>query len=230
MPRQTILIDADDTLWENNVFFEKTIEDFITKLEHLGFARDYIRRILNETERRNIRQYGYGVSSFARSLEETYLKLSGNLARRETIREIAGLVSNLEQTPPTILDGVPETLAYLSSRHRLILCTKGQPAEQAAKIERSGLQSFFEAVEIVSEKVTATYNRIVDQHRIVKEHGWMVGNSPRSDINAALAAGLNAVFIPHAVTWQLEQADLAVVAGSGKLIVLSSFRELREHF
>lgn len=230
MQRLTLLLDADDTLWENNVLFEEAIETYITRLEHLGFSRDYIRRILNETERRNIRQHGYGVTSFARSLEETYLKLSGNLARRETLQEIAAMAGHLQQTPPRILDGVPDTLAYLRGRHRLILCTKGQAAEQAAKIERSGLQAFFEAVEIVSEKETSTYRRIVDQHRIVTEHGWMIGNSPRSDINPALSAGLNAVFIPHPATWELEQAALAPGAGSGKLLILSSFRELRQHF
>ena len=84
----TLLIDADDTLWENNIFFEKTIDDFITRLEHLGYTREYIRHILNETERRNIRQHGYGVRSFRRSLEDTYLKLAGNSARREMVKDI----------------------------------------------------------------------------------------------------------------------------------------------
>ena len=32
----------------------------------------------------------------------------------------------------------------------------------------------------------------------------MIGNSPKSDINPALAAGLHAVFIPHDSTWVLE--------------------------
>ena len=131
------MIDADDTLWENNVFFEKLIEDFITLVESCGYTRAYIRHILNETERKNIRQYGYGVRSFGRSLEETYLKLADQMVRRETLAQIHGRVMELERTPPKILDGVPETLAYLTERHRLILFTKGEPAEQAAKVERS---------------------------------------------------------------------------------------------
>ncbi len=228
MPRHTLLIDADDTLWENNVFYEKTIDHFISLAEPLGYSREYIRRILNETERRNIRQHGYGVRSFGQSLEQTYMKLAGNLARREILAQVARMVSELEQTPPQILDGVPETLAYLSERHRLILFTKGEPAEQAAKVERSGLQRFFEAIEIVSEKDVTTYQGLVKQHRIVKSHGWMVGNSPRSDINPALQVGLNAVFIPHPATWALEQTE--VVSGAGKLLILSSFRDLRQHF
>lgn len=228
MRRNTLLIDADDTLWENNVFFEKLIEDFITLVEPCGYSRAYIRHILNETERKNIRQYGYGVRSFGRSLEETYLKLADQDVKREVLAEIHKRVVELERTPPKILDGVPETLAYLTNRHRLILFTKGEPAEQAAKVERSGLQGFFEAIEIVAEKDAKTYTLLVNKHKIVKTQGWMIGNSPRSDINPAMQAGLNAVYIPHSNTWQLEHEP--VVAGSGKLVILPTFRELRNHF
>ena len=228
MKRNTLLIDADDTLWENNVFFEKLIEDFITLVEPCGYSRAYIRHILNETERKNIRQYGYGVRSFGRSLEETYLKLADQMAKRETLAQIHVRVVELERTPPKILDGVPETLAYLTARHRLILFTKGEPAEQAAKVERSGLQSYFDAIEIVIEKDAAVYERMIEQFKIVKTHGWMVGNSPRSDINPALQIGLNAVFVPHSNTWHLEHAELE--SGTGKLLILTSFRELRSHF
>src|SRR5580692_9165485 len=228
MARNTLLIDADDTLWENNIFFEKTIEHFITQLEHLGYTREYIRHILNETERRNIRQHGYGVRSFRRSLEDTYLKLAGNMARRELVKEIERIAVELEGTPPHILEGVPETLAYLAKHHRLILLTKGEPAEQAGKVERSGLQSYFDAIEIVLEKDSVTYERMIVQFKIVKSHGWMVGNSPRSDINPALHAGLSAVFIPHSATWELEKAELE--SGTGRLVILSTFRELRAHF
>jgi putative hydrolase of the HAD superfamily len=228
MARHTLLIDADDTLWENNIFFEKTIDDFVTRLEHLGYTREYIRHILNETERRNIRQHGYGVRSFRRSLEDTYLKLAGNSARREMVKDIEQMAHELESTPPHILDGVPETLAYLAKHHRLILLTKGEPAEQAAKVERSGLQAHFDAIEIVLEKDSGTYGRMIEQFKIVKSHGWMVGNSPRSDINPALQSGLNAVFIPHSATWELEKSELE--SGTGKLLILSTFRELRGHF
>lgn len=228
MRRHTLLIDADDTLWENNVFFEKLIEDFISLVETCGYTRAYVRHILNETERKNIRQYGYGVRSFGRSLEETYLKLADQMAKREVLAQIHDRVVELERTPPKILDGVPETLAYLTERHRLILFTKGEPAEQAAKVERSGLQGFFEFIEIVPEKDTVTYGNLVHKHKIVKSQGWMIGNSPRSDINPALQSGLNAVFIPHSATWELEKSELE--SGSGRLLILSTFRELRAHF
>jgi putative hydrolase of the HAD superfamily len=200
MARNSLIIDADDTLWENNVFFDKAITQFVSQLEYLGYTPDYIRHILNETEKRNIRQHGYGVRSFRRSLEETYMKLAGNMARREIVKGIEQMAAELENTPPQILEGVPETLAYLAKRHRLILLTKGEAAEQAGKVERSGLQSYFDAIENVMEKNAGIFQRLTEQFKIVKSNGWMVGNSPLTDINPALQAGLNAVFIPHPAT------------------------------
>src|SRR5579862_806873 len=228
MRRNTLLIDADDTLWENNVFFENLIEDFITLVESCGYTRAYVRHILNETERMNIRQHGYGVRSFGRSLEETYMKLAGNLAQRGALVKVTAMVAELEKTPPRILEGVPETLSYLAGRHRMILFTKGEPAEQADKVERSGLQGFFDVIEIVAEKDAETYRGLINKHHVVKSHGWMIGNSPRSDINPALQAGLNAVFVPHHATWVLEHEELQ--SGAGKLVIIAQFRDLLEHF
>jgi putative hydrolase of the HAD superfamily len=228
MRRMTLLVDADDTLWENNVFFEKTVEQFFELVEPFGYAPAYARHILNETERMNIRQHGYGVRSFGRSLEETYMKLAGNLAQRAALVKVTEMVAELEKTPPRVLEGVPETLAVLSRRHRMILFTKGEAAEQADKVERSGLQGFFEAIEIVAEKNADTYQELINKHHVVKSHGWMIGNSPRSDINPALQAGLNAVFVPHPATWVLEHDELQ--SGAGKLVIISKFRDLLEHF
>ncbi len=228
MARETILIDADDTLWENNVYFEQTIAEFLTLLEPFGYPREYARHILNETERRNIRQHGYGARSFGRSLEETYLKLAGHQALESTVDNIHQRVQELERTPPNVLEGVLETLDYLSGRHRLILFTKGEAAEQAAKVERSGLQIHFDAIEIVPEKNADVYRELVNRHHVVKSRGWMVGNSPRSDINPALEAGLNAVFIPHPATWALEHEE--VRSGAGRLLILTKFSALRDHF
>ncbi len=228
MRRMTLLIDADDTLWENNVFFERTVEQFYELVDSFGYARAYVRHILNETERMNIRQHGYGVRSFGRSLEETYMKLAGNMAQRTALASVATMVGELEKTPPHVMEGVPETLSYLSGRHRMILFTKGEAAEQADKVERSGLQGFFDVIEIVHEKNAETYSELIKKHHVVKSHAWMVGNSPRSDINPALQAGLSAVFVPHRATWELEHEELQ--SGIGKLLIVAQFRDLQEHF
>ena len=228
MRRMTLLVSADDTLWENNIYFERTIERFLTMVEPFGYARGYARHVLNETERLNIRQHGYGVRSFARSLEETYVKLAGELAHQSGVQEVSALVTELEQTPPRVLEGVPETLQYLRAHHRMILFTSGEPAEQAGKVERSGLQGFFDAIEIIGEKSAAAYDALVAKHHVVKSHAWLIGNSPRGDILPGLQAGLNVAFVPHPGNWEEEQMELP--SGTGKLLIVASFRDLRDHF
>jgi putative hydrolase of the HAD superfamily len=228
MRRMTLLISADDTLWENNVYFEQTIERFLTMVEPFGYARGYARHVLNETERLNIRQHGYGVRSFARSLEETYVKLAGGLAQKNGVSEVSALVAELEETPPRVLPGVPETLQYLHAQHRMILFTSGEPAEQAGKVERSGLQGFFDAIEIIPEKSAQAYDDLVSTHHVVKTHGWLIGSSPSGDILPGLQAGLNVAFVPYPGLSDQEQMELP--GGTGKLLIVSSFRELRHHF
>jgi putative hydrolase of the HAD superfamily len=121
-------------------------------------------------------------------------------------------------------------LEYLSQRHRLILVTKGAVAEQTGKVERSGMRKYFEGIEIVAEKDPAAYQRIVQQFELHPGLTWMVGNSPKSDINPALAAGLHAVFIPHGDTWILEHEEINSAPPNQKLLIVGSFAELREHF
>ena len=128
------------------------------------------------------------------------------------------------------LPEVPETLQYLAERHRLILMTKGAIAEQTGKVERSGLKQYFSAVEIVAEKNAAAYGGIVQKYELDRASTWMVGNSPKSDINPALAAGLHAIFVPHGDTWILEHEELNPAPPQQKLLIVGRFAELREHF
>ena len=112
----------------------------------------------------------------------------------------------------------------------MVVMTKGDFTEQSGKVERSGLKEYFAAVEIVAEKDPRTYRSAVAKYGLDRDVTWMVGNSPKSDINPALAAGLNAVFVPHDQTWVLEHEELAPVPGPGKLLTVERFAELQEHF
>ena len=127
-----------------------------------------------------------------------------------------------------MIDGVEDTLAYLTARHRLMLCTKGNPAEQQSKVERSGLARYFHRVQVVKEKDVACYNKLALERKVTHAQCWMIGNSPKSDINPALAAGLGAVYIPHKHTWHLEHEP--VPESHERLLVLASFTALRRHF
>jgi putative hydrolase of the HAD superfamily len=227
---QTLLIDADDTLWENNVYFERAIAAFIGYLNHDTCTPEEVRQTLNGVERETILAHGYGLSSFTRSLVTCYERLSPGPVTDENRERIRSLAQTIADQEIELLPGVMENLAELAGRHRVILMTKDNHAEQADKCARSGLQPFFSAVEIVPEKDPATYQRAIARHELAPHSTWMIGNSPKSDINPALAAGLHAVHLFHKDTWVLEHAELDVPGLGQHLIELDSFARLRDIF
>ena len=229
-PGQNLLIDADDTLWENNVYFERAIANFISFLNHHRYTPDEVRHVLYDVERVNIRKHGYGMHSFAEALVACFEKLSVEPLTPELHQSIRNIAYKIAEHPMEVLPEVPETLADLALRHRLFVVTKGNITEQLGKVERSGLKEYFTAIEVVAEKDAATYRRVVEKFGLLRDLTWMIGNSPRSDINPALEAGLHAVFVPHDNTWMLERDDLRAHAGDGRLLQLSGFGELRRHF
>jgi putative hydrolase of the HAD superfamily len=234
MPRfpagQTLLIDADDTLWENNVYFERAIAAFIGYLNHRTYTAMQVRSVLNEVERETISSHGYGLTSFSRSLVTCFERLTGAPLTEEAHRRVLGFAQTIADQEIELLPHVEETLADLAARHRLILMTKGNHAEQADKLSRSGLAKHFAAAEIVQEKDPNTYRSVLQRHQLHPRASWMIGNSPKSDINPALAAGLHAVFLFHSDTWVLEHAEITQAIPPQQLIELDAFAKLAEIF
>lgn len=234
MPRfpagQTLLIDADDTLWENNVYFERAIAAFIGYLNHHAYTPAEVRETLNAVERETILAHGYGLTSFTRSLVACFERLSAGPVTEEKRQRVIGFAHTIRDHEIELLPDVAETLADLGSRHRLILMTKGDHAEQADKLTRSGLAPLFNAVEIVPEKDSATYRAMMARYELAPHTSWMVGNSPRSDINPALAAGMHAVFLFHRDTWVLEHAEIDSPSDGQHLIELDAFAKLTSVF
>jgi putative hydrolase of the HAD superfamily len=227
---QTLLIDADDTLWENNIYFERAIAQFISFLNHRTYTPEQVREVLNEVERKNILRHGYGLHSFAHALVDTFEELTVDPITAELHAKIQRIAHDIAEHPVQLIKDVPETLAYLASRHHLLMVTKGDITEQSGKVERSGLREYFSAIEIVAEKNVIAYHAVVEKYALALERTWMIGNSPKSDINPALSAGVNAVFVPHDNTWILEHEEVLSSGFPGKLLTLSSFRELRDFF
>jgi putative hydrolase of the HAD superfamily len=226
--RQTLVFDADDTLWENNVLFERVIDAYLDWLAHPTLDRVAIRAVLDEVERANVVVHGYGTASFLRSLHDCFERLSERPASPAEAREIEQLASALVLHEVELVPGVAETLTDLGTRHDLLLLTKGERAEQQRKIDASHLAHHFASVHIVAEKHAGTYRSLVAEQGLVPGATWMIGNSPRSDILPARAAGLNAVFIPNPHTWVLEHDELDPTDRG--VLHVEHFRALTEHF
>jgi putative hydrolase of the HAD superfamily len=226
--RLHLIVDADDTLWENNIYFERAFEEFVDFLRHSSLNVREIRAVLDEIEETNSKIHGYGSLNFGRNLRQCYQHLAEREVRGKDLKTVMGFAERILECPMEVIEGVPETLEYLSLRHDLTLFTKGHPEEQKLKVDRSGLGVFFHHTAIVKEKDPAAYRRLVEERSMDPDLSWMIGNSPKSDVNPALEAGLNAVFVPHAHTWVLENQEIR--PGKGRLLVVERFADLRAHF
>ncbi len=226
--RQHLIVDADDTLWENNIYFERAFDEFTEFLAHSSMPPQEIRGALDEIEIVNAKIHGYGSKNFGRNLRECYRRLSEREVCDGDLDRVMSFAERILECPMEVIDGVAETLEYLARRHDLTLFTKGHPDEQKLKLDRSGLGIYFAHTAIVKEKDRAAYGRLVAERRFDPQRTWMIGNSPKSDVNPALECGLNAVFVPHERTWGLEKEEIR--EGVGRLIIVERFADLRRHF
>jgi putative hydrolase of the HAD superfamily len=221
-----LLVDADDTLWENIVVFQQVEADFVAWVRHPD-GEEEARRVLDDIQGLLIAAHGYGTNTFVRALEQTYRHIAQREPTAVDIARIEALTQRLRWTELQLIEGVVETLAELRRRHDLLMVTKGDEDEQRHKITISGLESFFRRTIIVPEKDESTYREVVASERLSRADTWMVGNSPRSDILPAIAAGIRAVYVPHQFTWVREQRD---VPSDERILVVESFAALLRHF
>jgi putative hydrolase of the HAD superfamily len=226
--RQHLIFDADDTLWENNVYFEQAFDEFCAYLSHSSLTPDEIRAILDEIEIENNRIHGYGAVNFGRNLSQCYLHLAERAVEEHDLKRVSAFAHQILLQEVKLMDGVAETLPFLAEKHELTLFTKGEPVEQNRKIDLSGLRSLFSHCQVVKEKNREAYAELAHVRGFELEKTWMIGNSPKSDINPSLAAGMRAVFVPHQRTWTLEREEIREV--DGRLTVVNNFRELLELF
>jgi putative hydrolase of the HAD superfamily len=224
----TLLFDGDDTLWGNNHHFEQAIEAFVAVVRGGAWTDDAIRAELDRIEERGFPTGVVGTAAFGRNMREAATGIVTEDALAPALERIDAIVAAMSTSGVELLDDVAATLDVLGRTHALGLVTRGEPAEQWAKIDASGLGSRFARIAVVEHKTEATYRRLVTEWGLDPDATWMIGNSPRSDVLPARAAGLRAVHVRHGSTWRLEHARLDP-ADQG-VIVLDRFADLLEVF
>ncbi|WP_293856603.1 HAD family hydrolase [uncultured Alsobacter sp.] len=202
----TVGFDADDTLWHNETWFRLTEERFAELLAPHAEGADLSGRLL-AAERRNVGHYGFGIKGFTLSMIETAIEVTEGNVPAAVIGDILRSGRELLAHPVEILPHARETLEALSGRFRLVVVTKGDLFDQERKLAQSGLDALFDGVEIVSDKTPAVYDRVFARHGDGASRALMVGNSLKSDVLPAIAAGAVGVHVPYHVTWALEHAD-----------------------
>ena len=227
--RLNLIFDADDTLWDSNIHFLEAEHAFVDLLMRAGIHdRREIRAAMRRHEIRIIESHGYGRRPYVTALHGVVDEVAPPHDRGELRSEVERIGEQLIERHCELLPGVAATLGELARRHQLLLFTKGDPGEQLRKLDRSGLRSLFSRVGVPVEKDAGTYRLLIAQAELEPDRTFMIGNSPRSDINPALRAGLSAVYIAHPQTWELEHEEID--HASGRVTVLDAFPHLLQVF
>jgi len=205
-PLTTIGFDADDTLWQNEQYYRLTEEHFARFLADFAEGSRISERLL-DAEKRNLAHYGFGIKGFTLSMIETAIEITEGKVPASVIAKILDTGRDLLSHPVETLPYVRDTLETLAGKYLLVLITKGDLFDQERKLAQSGLGDYFDTVEIVSDKTAVTYRRIFSKVGDGPERAMMVGNSLKSDIVPAIAAGSYGVFVPHELTWVLERVE-----------------------
>jgi putative hydrolase of the HAD superfamily len=219
----TLAFDADDTLWGHEAYYQFTQEQFALLLAEFVGPEVTERRLL-EVERRNLAVYGYGVKSFTLSMIETALEVTEGRIDGSVVQAILDRGRDLLAHPIEPLEGVRDTLVALTGLYRLIVITKGDLFDQERKLAQSGLGEYFDAVDVVSEKTPEVYERLFARHGHGAARGMMIGNSLKSDILPALAAGAYGVHVPSSRNWALDHADAP--EGQARFMVIDRIADL----
>ena len=207
---------------------QQATEAFIDFLDHSTLSRTEVKAVLDEFERINAREHGYGSAVYTRSLADCFRRLAEREIDDSALEMVMQFGRRILEQELELIPHVETTLAHLNRKYMLTLCTKGDPDEQQIKIDRSGLVRYFHQVEIMPEKDPGAYRDILERLGAQPDEACMIGNSPKSDINPALEIGMSAVFIPHDHTWRLEFQEID--QDHKRLLVLERFVQLVEHF
>jgi putative hydrolase of the HAD superfamily len=209
MRKKVIAFDADDTLWDNEVYFRETENIFYELVQEFTPPHTTARELL-QIEIKNLPLYGYGIKGFMLSMIEAAIQITNNQLPPEAILKIIDLGKELLQKPIVLIEGVEEVLQTLKQDYKLVVATKGDLLDQERKLYKSGLTPYFHHIEIMSEKKENDYMKLLKHLDIKPQEFVMIGNSLKSDILPVLTIGAMAIHIPYHITWAHESIDAQV--------------------
>jgi putative hydrolase of the HAD superfamily len=201
---KVIAFDADDTLWVNETYFREAEEEF-AKLLSKYETKNKIDQELFQKEIDNLVLYGYGIKGFILSMVESALEISNSQVKPKTIAAILEIGKDMLQKPIELVPNIELVLAELKSKYKLIVATKGDLLDQERKLEKSGLLQYFHHIEVMTDKKTEDYQRLVNHLDINSSQLLMIGNSLKSDVLPLLEIGAAAIHVPFHTTWAHEE-------------------------
>lgn len=207
---KVIAFDADDTLFINEPYFDEAEEKFCALLSDY-LSKQSLSQALFKTQIDNLPLYGYGIKGYVLSMIQTAYEVTNHTVSTKVMEKIIAIGKELLQKPIVLLDGVEETLQQLQGKYKLVVATKGDLKDQHRKLHLSGLGTFFHHIEVMVEKETIDYEKLLNRLEISPNEFLMIGNSLKSDVLPVINLGATAVHIPFHTTWAHERIDHEII-------------------
>ena len=218
----TIFIDADDTLWENERYFRNAEAQFIELLKDYT-GPEGVQQMLWQKQEENIPLFGYGSKTYLIGMTDAAMDLCGGRLPENIYYGIKKIITDLAFHKLEIIDGVVDTLEALQGRYKLIVATKGDLTEQMGKFRISGLAKYFHHCEVMENKDEKNYLELAAKHDMDPSRMLMIGNSVKSDIAPVVNIGGTAIHTPHEIVWVHEMMDMPQ---SDRIIEVNDFKEI----
>lgn len=207
-------------------FFRRLKKSFFELLENYLPQHTTARELL-QTELDNLPLYGYGIKAFMLSMIETAMRVTNKTIPNEAIETIIGYGKEMLNHPVQVMEGTEDVLTKLKNKYRLVMATKGDLLDQERKLKKSGLEKYFHHIEIMSEKKTADYQKLIKHLDVMPQDFAMIGNSLKSDVLPVLELGGYGFHIPYHVTWAHERVETEIT--NQRFKKLNSISEILNH-
>lgn len=203
-----LAIDADDTLWDNQSFFEAAQDQYCEILRPWADEQT-VRNCLYKVECRNMPLTGYGTKAFTLSLIENAIEMTNNSIPAKKIQEILNIGTTIMNHPVEPLPGVRKTMEklYKSQKYHLVCFTKGDANEQEDKFIKSGLRDVFHNIIVTSDKNEKEFHRICMYYGVEPREILSIGNSFKSDIHPIIAIGGWGIQITDMRMWKYDKTE-----------------------
>ena len=221
----TIFIDADDTLWENERYFRNAEVKFIELLKDYT-GPEGVQHMLWQKQEENIPLFGYGSKTYLIGMADAAMDLCGGRLPENIYYGIKKIITDLAFHKLEIIEGVVETLEALQGRYKLIVATKGDLTEQMGKFRISGLAKYFHHCEVMENKDEKNYLELAAKHDLDPSKMLMIGNSVKSDIAPVVNIGGTAIHTPHEIVWVHEMMDMPQ---SDRIIEVKNIKEILDY-
>jgi putative hydrolase of the HAD superfamily len=215
-----VIFDGDDTLWLTEHLYDEARQRARGIIEKAGLDGDAWEAAQRSLDLANVSTLGHTIDRFPTSSVQALWRVSSEeLVDANVRQDVWDAAASVFDSPAPLRDGALETLTALANRgSRLGLLTKGDAVVQRRRIEQSGLERFFDVVEIVDRKDAGAFDSVARQLGVRPAHLISVGNSIESDVLPSVAAGIFGVWLP-AYVWAYEhhhpaaERDVARVDG-----------------